>query len=415
MQDLALHHYQIDLNCSGAEVAQAFNQDAHLPGVIFLENGDFAGMLSRRRFLEFMSRPYGLELFSKRSLKVLYDFAKINLLMLPGDMPIPTATRMSLQRSSELIDEPIVVKIDDYNYRLLDVHQLLVANSQIHELTTQLLNQQTQAKLIQTEKMASLGEMIAGIAHEILNPVNFIWGNIDYLANYGQDLMQVLDAYTCTFPQSDPEIEALKAEVEFDFVLKDFPQVIASMRMGAERLRRIIAALRTFSHVDEDNQRPLDIHDCLDNTLLILNNRLKNAVQVIKQYGSIPMVNGYSGQLSQVFMNLIGNAIDALMAVSASSREPGWQAQIAIASQIQKTGDGNSWVQVNISDNGMGMSEEVQARIFETFFTTKPPGKGTGLGLAITHQIVTEKHHGQINVRSQVGQGTTFEVLLPLA
>jgi len=418
LQALSLHDYQVNVTHSGASVVKVFNDNPLLPGVILSDAGEYIGIISRRRFLELMSRPYGLELFSKRSLRVLYQFAQSNVLLLPGTMSIVAAARQSLQRSPELLYEPIVIQLDAQTYRLLDAHQLLVANSQIHELTTELLHEQTQAQLIQTEKMASLGQMIAGIAHEILNPVNFISGNIDYLANYGQDLIEVLNAYDSEFPQSSEKLETLKEAVDCEFVSQDFPKLIASMKMGSERLRAIISALRTFSHVDEGRKRPVDLHECLETTLLILTNRFKNSVEIIKHYGEIPLVMGYAGQLSQVFMNLLGNAIDALMEVDHAQLKAPWKARIEITTRVclkeAPSGAGEHWLGIYIADNGPGIPPDIQARIFEMFFTTKPVGKGTGLGLAITHQIVTEKHGGQINLRSQPGEGTTFEVLLPL-
>jgi len=418
LQDLSLDDYQIEITHLGIVVVNAFNQNPALPGVILSDAGSFVGIISRRRFLELMSRPYGLELFSKRSLKVLSQFAQTNSLLFSGTTSIVAAARQSLQRSPELLYEPIVIQIDTQTYRLLDVHQLLVASSHIHELTTNLLNEQTQAQLIQTEKMASLGQMVAGIAHEILNPVNFISGNIDYLANYGEDLIDILNAYESEFPQSSKRLDKLKEEIECEFIVKDFPKIIASMKMGSERLRAIIGALRTFSHMDEMKKRPVDLHECLENTLLILTNRFKNSVQMIKHYGEVPPVYGYAGQLSQVLMNLIGNAIDALTEMSDSHLQTTWKPTIEITTRVclkeAPSGEGTRWAGIYIADNGPGIPPEIQARIFEMFFTTKAVGKGTGLGLAISHQIVTEKHGGQINLRSQPGEGTTFEVLLPL-
>ena len=418
LTDLTLYDYQISASCLGYEVRQAFTENPLIPGAVLMESGQLLGMVSQRQFLELMSRRYGPELFMNRPMRIVHEFSQTQILLLPGTTSIVTAVQRSLQRSPETLYEPIVVQLEPNVYRLLDIHQLLLAHARIHELTTQLLNEQTQAKLIQTEKMASLGQMVAGVAHEILNPVNFISGNISYLANYGQDLLQVLELYATELPSSS-SVEALKEDLDFEFSVKDFPQVVSSIKMGTERLRKIVDTLRNFSHVDEAAMRSTDVHECLEDTLLILQSRLKYEITVVKHYGNLPEIRCYSGQLSQVFTNLIGNAIDALLeAKELPDCSSSWQPRIEIKTEVcTKTdvhGKAAQWAAVYIIDNGAGIPCAVQKRIFETFFTTKTIGKGTGLGLAISHQIVTEKHAGQLSFRSEPGTGTTFEVLLPL-
>jgi two-component system, NtrC family, sensor kinase len=425
LADLILYDYQIEARCLGIEARQTFLENPLLPGVILMDAGQLLGMVSQRRFLELMSRRYGPELFLNRSLRIVHEFAHTRNLVLPSSTPILSAVQYSLQRSPETLYEPIVVQLEPQIYRLLDIHHLLLAHARIHELTTQLLHEQTQAKLIQTEKMATLGQMVAGVAHEILNPVNFISGNIDYLSNYGQDLLSLLRTYEAELPNSTP-IADLKEDLDFDFLLKDFPQVVSSIKLGTERLRKIVDTLRNFSHVDEAHKRLTNLHGCLDDTLLILQNRLKYEITVVKDYGNIPEISCYSGQLSQVFTNLISNAIDALietkpetdLATKQKAAQAAWQPRIEVRTEIctkvDLYGKAQDWIAVLIIDNGAGIPYEVQKRIFETFFTTKPVGKGTGLGLAISHQIVTEKHQGQLSFRSHPGQGTTFEVLLPI-
>jgi signal transduction histidine kinase len=337
--------------------------------------------------------------------------------VLSGTTKIVEAIHQALLRTPELLYEPIVVQVSAESYFLLEIHHLLWAHSKVHELTIKLLNEQTEAKLIQTEKMASLGEMVAGIAHELLNPVNFIWGNIEYLQNYVNDILQILSVYEQGYPQLIPAIAEIKEELEFDFLIQDLPQIVASMRIGAGRLKKIISALRNFSHVDEAIQRPADVHECLDTTLLILGSRIRNFVEVVKNYGELPLINCYAGQLSQVFTNLIGNAVDALSEQSNLPVQPNWKPCIEISTCLLKReipGDLRmQWVAIAIHDNGSGIPIELQSRIFETFFTTKPVGKGTGLGLAISRQIVVEKHAGYLNLVSDSINGTTFEVLLP--
>ncbi len=414
LQALCLYDFQVESSQLGKEIAQIFQVNPLLPGVILVEQGKFTGMISRRRFLEQMSRPYGLELFLKRPLYSLYRFASAEVLKLTGDTQIVEAARRSLQRSGELLYEPIVVELEAGKYSLLDVHQLLVAQSKIHELTTQLLNEQTEAQLMQTEKMASLGKMVASVAHEIKNPVGCITGNFEFLFSYCNKLIDILSAYEVEISEISSNLSILKQESDLDFILEDLPKILKSMGAGSERLTKIVGSLQNFSHMDETKRQSADIHECIESTLIILSNRLKSGIKVIKNQGSLPSINCYSGQLSQVFMNIISNAIDALIdkkneqGVSAKT----WQPQIIISTDILQESD-VEWVSIKIADNGPGIPPAIQKRIFETFFTTKPVGKGTGLGLAISHQIVTQKHGGQLLMSSVPETGTEFQILLP--
>ena len=416
--DLPLYNCQIKLTQQAKEVAQAFEENPMLPGVILSDRGNFVGIISRRLFFERVNRRYGLEMFFKRPIEVLYRFSKQELLLLPGSKLIVEAAEESLYRSAELVYEPIVVEIAPQTYRLLDVHQLMVAQSRIHQLTNKLLKQQTQSKLIQTEKMASLGRIVAGVAHEIRNPLNCIWGNLTFLLSYFENLLQLMSAYQEEYSEPCPRIDALKEEIEFDFLQEDLPVTLEGMKFGALQLLKIVNGLHHFSHMDETKPVQTDIHECVEITLLILKNRFKNGIEVVKNYGELPLVRGYSGQLSQVFLNLLVNALDALTE-HAADREidnqglDDWQPQIEITTKVIETEDGK-WAAISIADNGPGIPLENQQQIFDTFFTTKPVGKGSGMGLAICDQIVTEKHGGKLKLRSQPGQKTEFEILLPI-
>ena len=400
--ELALYDFQVDPSQPGRVAVKAFNDRPLLPGVLLVEGNNWVGVISRRQFLECMSRPYGYELFYHRPLHYLYEFARSDMLVCPRDTPIVTAARWSLQRPPKSLYEPIVVEVSPQVYRLLDVHQLLVAQSHIHELATQMLHEQTKTQMMQTEKMASLGQMVAGVAHEIRNPVNCVNGNINFLENYFQDLMELVWAYDREWQEKPPEIAELEEDMEFDFLKDDLPKIIESMKVGADRLTKIVSSLHSFSHIGQGRKQPSDLHECIDSTLLILKNRVKK-INLIKTYGDLPLVSCYSGQIGQVLVNLISNALDAL----EEYRIP--QPTIAIETEAIASEE----VSIRIRDNGPGIPIEIQNRIFETFFTTKPPGKGTGLGLAISHQIITENHEGQLNLISRPGEGTEFEIVLP--
>ena len=417
--DLPLYNFQIELTQHAKEVVQAFEENPMLPGIILTDGGNFVGIISRRLFFERVNCRYGLEMFFKRPIEVLYRFSKQDLLVLPGCKLIVEAAQESIYRSAELVYEPVVVEVAPQTYKLLDVHQLMVAQSRIHQLTNKLLQKQTQAKLIQTEKMASLGRIIAEVAHEIRNPLNCIWGNLTFLLSYFENLLQLISAYQEEYSEPCPRIESIKEEIELDFLQEDLPVTLEGMKLGATQLLNIVNGLHHFSHMDETKRVQIDIHECLDVTLLILKNRFKNSIEVVKNYGQLPLISGYSGQLSQVFLNLLVNAIDSLTEYAADREiqtqcRDNWQPQVEITTQVIETADGN-WVAIAIADNGPGIPPENQQRIFETFFTTKPAGKGSGMGLAICHQIVTEKHGGKLKLRSHPGENTEFEILLPIS
>ncbi|MDJ1174614.1 sensor histidine kinase [Roseofilum capinflatum] len=275
----------------------------------------------------------------------------------------------------------------------------------------------TQTQLVQTEKMSSLGQLVAGVAHEINNPVNFIYGNLNHAQEYTQDVLNLIELYQKHYPQTAEEIEEEIEAIDLEFLKDDLPRLIGSMKVGSERIKEIVKSLRTFSRMDESQLKEVDIHEGLDSTLMILHNRLKAKpehpeIQVIKDYGDIPLVECYAGQLNQVFMNLIANAIDALDEYNQNrSYEEIQENPSYIRLQTYQEQD---QVKIIIEDNGLGIPEESVLKLFDPFFTTKPVGKGTGLGLAISYQIVTEKHQGELTCVSQSGEGAKFEITLPL-
>ncbi len=275
----------------------------------------------------------------------------------------------------------------------------------------------TQTQLIQAEKMAALGQLVAGIAHEINNPTSFIYGNVAHAEEYASQLVSLLALYQKHYPPA-PDIREFIEEIDLDYILEDLPKLLASMKTGASRIREIVKSLRTFSRLDESELKKVDIHEGIDSTLMILQNRLKQRsgrpeIMVVKEYGELPMVPCYAGQLNQVFMNLLTNAIDALDERNTKLKPEEIAANpsvIKIATAVRDS----SQIVIAISDNGPGIPESIQQRLFDPFFTTKPVGKGTGLGLSISHSIVVEQHGGHLRLHSAPGQGSEFRIEIPI-
>lgn len=291
------------------------------------------------------------------------------------------------------------------------------------ELSKTLMDlRRTQAQLVQNEKMSSLGQLVAGVAHEINNPINFIYGNLNPAQEYTQDLLELLSLYQHDYPTPSSAIQAKQEAIDLEFLQDDLPKLLSSMRLGSERIQNIVKSLRNFSRLDEAEFKAVDIHEGIDSTLMILQNRLKAkpdrpGIEIIKQYGQLPSVNCYPGELNQVFMNILTNAIDALeeklqrsISESPASELPAFSPLITIHTQPLN----HHQVIISIADNGLGMSETVRSRLFDPFYTTKPVGIGTGLGLSISYQIVTERHGGKLTCHSEPEQGTKFVIEIPV-
>ncbi|MBD3882717.1 GAF domain-containing sensor histidine kinase [Phormidium tenue FACHB-886] len=303
-------------------------------------------------------------------------------------------------------------KIEAETERATDMQQLM---AQAAALRCSL--EQTQAQLIHHKKLSSLGQLMAGVAHEINNPTNFIYGNLHHAITYTENLLQLIALYQKQCPQPSGEVKALLEAIDFEFLTSDFPKLLASMENGANRIQQIVQSLRHFSRYDAVEKRAVNLHDGIDSTLMILQHRLKAngkhpKIQVVKNYGDLPLVECRAGEINQVLMNLISNAIDAIEELQQVLGD--WLPQITIRTTTQ-TEQATLYAIIEILDNGIGMTETTKANLFEPFFTTKPSDKGTGLGLSISHQIVVANHNGILEWISHRGQGSLFRIKLPVS
>lgn len=452
LAELRLYDFQVESCHTGEEIIQVFERHPALPGVVLQEQGEFLGMISRQRLLEFLILPQGVELFIPQPLSVLHSYARSSSLILPETTSIVVAAQLALRRPLQQQREPIVVvqseetqtKIPHTHptYRLLDIDELNIAYWQIRGIETQVRYERTQIQMIQTEKMSNLGRLVDGVAHEILDPVGFIWGNLVHLSDYTNQVMTLLAAYEHEFPHVSPTIATLRADMELDYLRQDIPRTIASIRAGAERLKNLTTSLQNFCHIDDVYPKPADLHECLDSILLLLKSRLSGEIEIIKNYGHLPPINCYAGQLNQVFMNILTNAVDALLSQMVRREladEFGSESktdiqhylkpkpQIAITTQVRSfppsfnpANPSLRWVSICIADNGVGFSPEKCQEILSSFSVEKRAGKETSL--AVSYQIVTAKHGGKFYLRSPAHQfsqsssnrGAEFEILLPL-
>ena len=378
------------------------------------------------------------------SIQRLLYLANHNALVLSSETPILEGAKQALKRSPNQQNAPLLVQQPDGSCQLLDARILNVAHWQIRGIETQFRYERLQMQLLQSEKMAALGRLVDGVAHEILDPVGFIWGNLSYIASYVQQQSELLLAYEAALPVPPAQIAQLAADIELDYLRSDLPAAIKSAQGGAYRLKQLATSLQNFCHIDEIHPRPTDINTLLDSTLHLLKSHITTPITIARNYGRLPPIPCYAGQLSQVFMTLFTCAIDALLAQShppdnasgkmlAASQPP----KITITTHVcvdpgrsdpktERAVDKSSisrWVSITIRDNGPGLGNKSKTQILNSFSTSRRSRKETGL--ALSYQIVTAKHGGKFKLRSShaseienlpkiTSTGTEFEILLPL-
>ena len=365
-------------------------------------------------------------LVSSMLLSVLIALLLANYTSYAIARPLKSVTKIAQQATEESnfdLQAPVTSE-DEVGVLTISLNQLIL---KVKHLLAE-LQAEKESQLIQSEKMASLGRMLAGVAHEVNNPINFIYGNIDPAKDYIDDLLSLLATYEVETPNPSSALTEQADKIDIDFLKEDLPKILQSMKVGAERAKAIILSLKDFSRLDQAIPHPVDIHACIESTLLILNSRVKKGIKVIRNYGDIPNIEGYMGLLYQVFMNILSNALDALEEaeerekansvkgantiknIEETSNKISFSPTITIATEFLDL----DFVLVRIADNGTGIAAVTQEKMFQTFFTTKPRGVGTGLGLAISRNIIVEKHGGTINFWSEVGTGTEFIIALPV-
>ena len=440
LSDLPRYAFSVPANYPIERLIEQFIHHPDLPGAVVLE-ASRVGVLSRHRFLEYWLRLGHTNVFGNGSVQLVLTPSSRKVRSTPGHLSVLLGAQQALRRAHEQQGDPILVEHDG-TFQLLDARVLNVAHWQIRGIETQIRYERLQMQLLQSEKMAALGSLVDGVAHEILDPVSFIWGNLSYINDYARHQQALICAYEAALPDASPEIIQLKKDIEFDYLRSDFPAAVKSARGGAHRLRQLATGLQNFCHIDEVHPRPTDLNTLLESMLRLLNSRLISPITIQQCYGKLPPVPCFSGQLSQVFMSIFTHAIDSLLTqaqLKSNTTEPAPSAKTsseqvptltvttcvrAMPNTLKSVPDESRWVSVIIGDNGPGLSPEIKAQIIDSFSTERRSRRETGL--AMSYQIVTAKHGGQFWLRSRhaseyptaqaahLSTGTEFEILLPL-
>ncbi|MFM2431493.1 MAG: hypothetical protein RLZZ511_2706 [Cyanobacteriota bacterium] len=434
LHDLPLYEFECDVDANASDLAQVFDQMPTLPGVLLRDGGQLLGLLSRDRFAAYLLRPRGPEVFLEQPLRILHSYARMQHLTLAAEMPILAAAQQALRRSPEAVGEPIIVKLDEHCYRLLDFHELNIAAWQLRGIEAQVWYEKTHLEMLRHTRMASLGRLVDGVSHEILDPVSFIWGNLSHLTNYVGDLLGLIAMYEEAFPDRPLYLLEHREQIEVDYLREDIPRTLDSLKTGANRLSKLASSLQNFCHIDEVYPKAANVHECLDGVLLLLKSRLNDEILVEKRYGHLPPVPCFIGQISQVFMNILTQALHSLLYSAANAEYaaefaiPGqrenrstFQPQILIQTEACSIdGSGNRWIVIRIGHNAPTIPIELKRQIASGFADVKPLTQETEL--TNSYRIITDRHRGKFRVSCAEsldqpladGLTTVFEILLPL-
>ena len=436
LSNLPLYAFTVSSNSAIKSLIECFIAFHDLPGVVIKEQ-EHISVLSRQQFLECLLQLGHTGLFREGPVRLLLSRANRKALILPEDTSILIGAQQALKRPGTEQNEPILIANAE-QYYLLDSDVLNVAHWHIRGIETQIRYERLQMQLLQSEKMAALGRLVDGVAHEILDPVSFIWGNLSYINEYANQQSSLLSAYEAALPNPPADITTLKESIEFDYLTEDFPAAIKSARSGAHRLRQLATSLQNFCHIDEVHPRPTDINALLSSTLRLLKNKLISPIHIECCYGKLPPVPCYPGQLSQVFMNILTNAVSSLLAQAQQENHPFHYStaspEITVTTTVcsaetepNNTTNPARWISIIISDNGPGLPPEIREQILDSFSTESRSRKETGL--AMSYRIITAKHGGRLWLRSihesdvetfisdraePTLTGTEFEIMLPL-
>lgn len=436
LQDLPLHRCTVELSVTGAELAVLFQRSPQMPGAVIL-NADrsLVGVVIRSVFFELMLDGAGNPSpFLQQPLQIFSRYVCSPVLKLSGASGILVSAKRALRRISKSIGEPILVNVSG-EYLLLDFHTLNIAYWQIRGIETQVAYEQIQIQMIRNDKMASLGRLVNGVSHEILDPVSFIWGNLSHLSRYIKDVMQVVDRYELELPKPSHEMLKLRSDLEIDYLREDIPKTLQSIKTGADRLTKLASSLQNFCHIDEVYPKATDIHDCLDSVLLLLKSHLKNEINVEKSYGALPTVPCFIGQVTQVFLNILNYLVRQILVKLVTDRvleelplpyyyddeSPSEPPQLRITTEVCSIdSSGMRWASVRLGCNGEPISLAEQQQLMNDFMYGNPLTRESSLVMA--HRVVTKRHQGILRLRTadnpmdhlDPGISTEFEILMPI-
>ena len=422
LADLPSYRCSAPVGTRGSTLADWFACYPEVPGAILTDGTEFQGAVFRQPLLELTIRPQGLALL-REPMTRLRSYLERDLLVLPASTTVEQAARRAFSRSPRLLGDPIVVR-SSLEYRLLGAPVLYRADWQLRGIETQVRYERMRLKGIQKDKMASLGQLVDGVAHQILDPVGFIWGNLTHLGSYATQLMHVTDAYRQWIlnrqgNELPTELDDLEEEVDLEFLRQDLPQVLGSVRSGADRLRTVVASLQNFCHLDSVYPKPADLNQHLDSIVLLIQSGMAAAVKFERSYGALPPLTCYVGLLDRAFMVVMVNAVEATLSRAIYqgtevnlNDHSGPTPMIKLSTEVVNDGDDRPWIAIAIEDNGPGIKPAIKQSIREAF--QSGPRSGKESGLTASYHIVVGKHGGRFELRDRPEGGTIVLIRLPL-